>query len=758
MTTSATVDYRPNVLAALDHTTKLRWEHGFDAYRLSDGDMAAGSTLGSPSCQLVLKATGAIEKVYCVDAGAVLLKTFVLKYWDERSGMKLDPTAGHFFMYPAHQEHRYLLSNGVYVREAVWVLSRGRCDDGSVDPPAVYYAISFTNDTDEEQSMATYAFAELAKDFKDDLAVQYDAELRALVAYSKNEPHLARTEELKKNYRACPRAEEALATTREHYRESLGRAVVFTPNDVINRGCMWAKANIERVLLKSSPTGWGFTNSPTQSTKCVGRDSAWFCAGADYFRPDFARACLLQFAQRQKDDGMIVEDYDMLDGKTQDFGLNINDDTPLFVWGVWHHYAMTRDRTFLDEILETVIKAGRYIASVRNEQGLVWCTSEEFGSKGIIGWRNVIQGYRLSGAVTEVNSECYAAFRCVAVLARAGGDGDTAREFEGFASQLHAAIEKHLTNPGNGLYYLNIDLDGTPRSDITADLVFPVLFDVASPERSAEIVRRLTDRDFWTPGGMRTVPHDAVNYSAKDSSGCLGGVWNGMTFWFAKAAAAYIPDFMDEALTNGYENYARDPQRNNTVPGQFSEWLHGETLVNEGMLLSPWFPPRYLWAAIEGALGLDLSGERPRVHPNMPSYWHWCALRNLPLRGKNVTWFVARSPELRAYTNGDIEADFPVDKFEEDISDRVRCSGDNAVSLGLASSDKMVALVGNTSDRTITTALRITDADGPYTVRRFDSLAQCWQDLAALDAAQLDAGITLMLAPHGFQLFELQQR
>jgi len=32
----------------------------------------------------------------------------------------------------------------------------------------------------------------------------------------------------------------------------------------------------------------------------------------------------------------------------------------------------------------------------------------------------------------------------------------------------------------------------------------------------------------------------------------------------------------------------------NTVPGQFSEWLHGETLVNQGMMLSPWFPPRYL--------------------------------------------------------------------------------------------------------------------------------------------------------------------
>ena len=50
-----------------------------------------------------------------------------------------------------------------------------------------------------------------------------------------------------------------------------------------------------------------------------------------------------------------------------------------------------------------------------------------------------------------------------------------------------------------------------------------------------------------------------------------------------------------------------DPRRNNTVPGQFSEWLHGETLTNEGMMLSPWDPPRYLWAAVEGAAGLDMS-------------------------------------------------------------------------------------------------------------------------------------------------------
>ncbi len=61
---------------------------------------------------------------------------------------------------------------------------------------------------------------------------------------------------------------------------------------------------------------------------------------------------------------------------------------------------------------------------------------------------------------------------------------------------------------------------------------------------------------------------------------------------------------MAHALSTSFRHYSRDPLRNNTVPGQFSEWLHGETLVNQGMMLSPWFPPRYLWAAIEGVTGV----------------------------------------------------------------------------------------------------------------------------------------------------------
>ena len=94
----------------------------------------------APKSVTVIKATGAIEKVYSVDTGKTVFGTLVLHHWDERSGMHLAPLhPGTFTIHPEHQEHRFTLSNGVAVHEDIFVLSGQPGEDGSVDPPAVYY-------------------------------------------------------------------------------------------------------------------------------------------------------------------------------------------------------------------------------------------------------------------------------------------------------------------------------------------------------------------------------------------------------------------------------------------------------------------------------------------------------------------------------------------------------------------------------------------------------------------------------------------
>jgi glycogen debranching enzyme len=47
---------------------------------------------------------------------------------------------------------------------------------------------------------------------------------------------------------------------------------------------------------------------------------------------------------------MIVEYYDIRTGKTHDYNLNINDNTPLIILALWHHFNTTGDEAFLHEV------------------------------------------------------------------------------------------------------------------------------------------------------------------------------------------------------------------------------------------------------------------------------------------------------------------------------------------------------------------------------------------------------------------------
>ena len=531
----------------------------------------------------------------------------------------------------------------------------------------------------------------------------------------------------------------------------------MTPDAEVNRGVLWAKANMLRTQLRA-PTGWSFVNDPTRSNNSVGRDTAWFAFGADYLTPDFARDSLLAYVERQEPSGMIAEYYDVRTGKTEDYGLNVNDNTPLLILALWHHYNTTGDRAFLERVYPAALKAARYVLSQRDERGLIWCTSRKTQDWGIVGWRNVIDNYRLSGATTELNSECFAALQTIGHMARVLDEHDASAEFVQAAADLRNAINTHLLNPDNGLYYLNIDVDGQPRSDLTSDLVFPVMFGVADEDTAARIISRLSSDDFWTTAGIRTVPRDAPEYGPTHGYGLLGGVWVGVTFWYAFAAARFNAEFMAYALATSFRHYSRDPRRNNTVPGQFSEWLHGETLVNQGMMLSPWFPPRYLWAAIEGAAGLDLSGGTPTVSPRLAPDWKWLGVQNLPYRGNALTWFVVRTPELRMYSNFAFHQSSPYVAYSDDVSTSVRTVDHAAVALALRQDDDLVVFLGNTVERTIATALRITDGvSGSYALRTYNSLRGAWIDEGRISADALARGVPVQLERKGFWLAELRQ-
>ena len=374
----------------------------------------------------------------------------------------------------------------------------------------------------------------------------------------------------------------------------------------------------------------------------------------------------------------------------------------------------------------------------------------------------MIPHYRLSGSTTELNSECYGALRTVSQMARVVGDHAESRRLADEAESLRSAINRYLRNPSNGLYYLNIDVDGRAHSDITSDLVFPVMFGVADPETASRIVAKLSDRAFWTSAGIRTIPRDAPNYSPNAASGLLGGVWVGVSFWYAFAAARYSPEWMARALSMTFRNYSVDPRKNNTVPGQFSEWLHGETLTNEGMMLSPWFPPRYLWAAVEGVGGFSVDGGDVAVSPCLPPTWKWMAIRNVPFRGRYLSWLVTRQPATHIHANFHHVAEgADATTYGEDITPSMLVSGDSLIGIAMRHDNRIMVFVGNTENATVTGHVRLADdtLEGAYQVRRFDSLLRHWNDEAGLlTTRELKRGRTIEVESKGFVLLDLRQQ
>ncbi len=775
--------------------------------------MAAGATLGGPALTVRLLANGSIENVYSVDVGANVFRDADVHHFDAETGLRLSRDSAWFTLRPECQVHEYVLGGRLHVEKSTFVLYdasgppacyvafRVRNDGERVaildSVTAARIKGSFADDVEAkwnssaravvvwnssgdegaralvssqrpESWMVTSEHAAILENrwpgaFDESIDSGGVDPLALIHVRTRIEPQAAQTfwfalvrlpdgaTSVDRARRRLPDSTKALAHTARCYDELLDRTEMLSPVGEVDLGVRWAKANMARVM-QSTPTGRGFTNDPGRSSSCVGRDSAWFVHGCDWLDPSFSAQLLRGFAQRQESDGKIVEFYDLRTGKTCDDGLNVNDDTPLFAIAVWHHALATGDRGFLAELYPSARRAVDQLLANRDARGLVYCTAEGTGSRGIVGWRNIIDDYRLSGATTELNSEAFAALKRVASLATMLGKDADAERYEREATALRAAVERHLRNPANGLYYLNIDVDGRPRSTLSSDLLFPVIFGIADAETSARIVERLREADFWTEAGVRTVPRDAAEYGPVRGKGLLGGVWVSVTFWYAFAAAPFVPDVMIEALKKTFAHYSYDPIATNTVPGEFSEWLHGETLVNEGMMMSPWFAPRYLWAAIEGACGLEPTETGAKLTPRLPPNWAWLAARNVPLQGKPFSWFATRSNgELRLYATRSVESSSPVETYERDVTSDVRVAGDDVAVVAFAREGEVAVFVGNRSPHTIHVALPPEGAlAGKHPRRTYNFLVGRWGN----GAPSGDRAYGTTIARGGFSIIE----
>jgi hypothetical protein len=421
----------------------------------------------------------------------------------------------------------------------------------------------------------------------------------------------------------------------------LKTASIFTPNKTINNGVKWAKVNMCRVehLYK---TGFAFTNDPPQDI-VVMRDLAWFILGSDYVTPKFSHE-LANFALKYgiHPNGKVTEyvHANELNPKLYDYNLNINDDTPLLIWAVYHHINLCQEHDILSEY-EMLKKIADYILTQVNDE-LVYSRTEGQGVYGITSWRNIIDGYNLSGYVSEINSECIFSLELVSKIADSLCKKIDALKYKNHADALRDAFMRKLISEVTNLPLLNIDPNGVKHHDITGDLVFPLLFSVVDDEVAKRIADRLIQPDLWTEFGMRTVSPTEKNYDPEVAYQLLGGIWPNLTAWVGYAVRKFYPEKVAEAMINIFKliESQKPAKYQNLVPGQFPERLHGVDGSSKGMTLSPWMPPTYIWLAVEGLLGFSFEFDKVKFEPSLPPNWKWIAIENLNFKGRLIDAFM----------------------------------------------------------------------------------------------------------------------
>lgn len=432
----------------------------------------------------------------------------------------------------------------------------------------------------------------------------------------------------------------ALHETQRYYALRLADARLMTPSAVINRGVVWAKTNMLRVI-KEYPQGWGSTNSPP-SDILVSRDTSWFVHGYDYLLPSFSRDALELFNRNLEPTGQVVEYVRGVNGFRTSYDLNINDDTPLHLIAILHHYNATLDDAWLREVYPLVRRVADYLLTQRDANGLIYCKADGVDMFGITSWRNIIPYYTLDGAVTEINAEAYFALEAAAMLAAVCDERVDWERYSREATALREGILAKLLNRDVSAFVLNYDQDGNYQDNFTADEIFPVLFPVAESGVRRAILRRLLEADFVTPVGLRTTSTADSWYFPSHGFGLLGGVWPDLTLWFVVALARN--GMVVEAVRFLEAIYAtvEAGASRNTVPGQFAEWFDGGSLTNRGMYLSPWTGAKYLWAVAETVGGLDgyRTSGRPHLTPAAPPGWHWAAAARVHWGGRPRTFVV----------------------------------------------------------------------------------------------------------------------
>jgi glycogen debranching enzyme len=232
------------------------------------------------------------------------------------------------------------------------------------------------------------------------------------------------------------------------------------------------------------------------------------------------------------------------------------DATPLFVLLAGAYFDRTADRPFLEHLWPHVERALKWIDEFGDVDGDGFVEYARHSSKGLVqqGWKDSNDSvFHADGkiaqppiALCEVQGYVYAAKLAAARLARVLGNVNYACELELQAETLRTQFEEQFWCEEIGTYALALDGRKLPCRVRASNAGHCLYTGIVSPERARRVADLLTNPDFFTGWGIRTLATTESRYNPLSYHN--GSIWphdnsiiaNGMAKYGCKKKAGQV--------------------------------------------------------------------------------------------------------------------------------------------------------------------------------------------------------------------------
>ncbi|PJA84226.1 MAG: hypothetical protein CO145_01700 [Candidatus Nealsonbacteria bacterium CG_4_9_14_3_um_filter_37_13] len=204
------------------------------------------------------------------------------------------------------------------------------------------------------------------------------------------------------------------------------------------------------------------------------------------------------------------------------------DSTPLFLMVFTFYFKKTNDRKFLDYHWENILRAINWMEECGDKDKDLFLEYQRKNEKGLFhqGWKDSFENHlkiEPPVAIVEVQGYQYLALKETAKLAEMKKDWDLVKRLSDRANKLKEEFNEKFWIPEKNYFALALDGKKEQRKAITSNPGHLLFTGIIDREKIDYLVKRLFEKDLWTPYGIRT--HSTFEPDFDPRSYHLGSVW-----------------------------------------------------------------------------------------------------------------------------------------------------------------------------------------------------------------------------------------